>query len=255
MDGKRVIWADRDIGANSPQDAGYYIAWGAPEIAYTNFTNGNFTFYTSRPESYGGSGWGSTATYQAFNKNCAPYCDGNIFTKYNKTDNKKALEPEDDIVVRNWRNGWTTPTLAQCQALAAQCVWVVNKSGSNILGHYIYKAKDESHKGYIKNGNGSNNKWDSSNRHYTSFGRDISNQYDPSVDICIYLPYVKPAAGSNNTGNYNYSLYWTATIHSADEGAYGMIINATCANIGSPQTPDSGREFGGMVRPVFVVSE
>lgn len=101
-----TLWATCNIGADSPEDYGYYFAWGEtqPKSDYS---------------------WG---TYQ--------YCNGsaNTLTKYctnasygynGFTDNLTVLEASDDAATAQWGSGWRMPTQAEWQELLSNTtnVW------------------------------------------------------------------------------------------------------------------------------------
>ena len=96
-----TLWADRNIGANSPEGYGDYFAWGetSPKSVYD---------------------W---STYK--------YCKGsyNTLTKYNNTsicgtvDNKTVLEAVDDAATANWGSNWRMPTHAEQEELNNKCTW------------------------------------------------------------------------------------------------------------------------------------
>ena len=76
-----LLWAEKNVGADSETDYGNSYAWG--EIA-TKSGNAWDTYK-----------YGDSAT---------------DITKYNSTDNKSILEAEDDAATRNWGNGCRMPT-------------------------------------------------------------------------------------------------------------------------------------------------
>ena len=96
-----TLWADRNIGANSPEGYGDYFAWGEtrPKLFYD---------------------W---STYK--------YCDGsyNVMTKYctdsskGKVDNKTVLDPSDDAATANWCAAWRMPTHEEQVELNEKCTW------------------------------------------------------------------------------------------------------------------------------------
>ena len=84
-----TLWATCNVGANSPEEYGYYYAWGE----------------TMHKETYNWS------TYK--------WCNGseNTLTKYYTGDNKKQLEPNDDVANINWGSGWFIPSIDQLKEL------------------------------------------------------------------------------------------------------------------------------------------
>ena len=86
-------WATCNVGANSPEEYGYYFAWGEvePKITY----NGD--------------------TYK--------YYDGSNLTKYTGNDSRTVLDPEDDAATANWGGEWRMPTKAEQDELLNSCTW------------------------------------------------------------------------------------------------------------------------------------
>ena len=100
-------WAKKNLGATNAWDRGDYYAWGETE--------------TKAEEYY----W---TTYK--------YCNGtdNTLTKYNydascgTVDNKKVLEPSDDVATITLGNDYSIPTIAEWDELSNQCYWVWTKN-------------------------------------------------------------------------------------------------------------------------------
>lgn len=92
-----LLWATCNIGADSPEDYGYYFAWGE----------------TTTKIDY------STDTYK--------WCDGSSYTKYvtdpkyGTVDNKTVLEPEDDAAHVRWGGGWRMPSETEFSELLGKC--------------------------------------------------------------------------------------------------------------------------------------
>lgn len=103
-----TLWATCNIGASSPEDYGYYFAWGetAPKSNYA---------------------W---STYK--------YGNGSNFTKYNSTDKLTQLKLEDDAAYVILGKDWRMPTHAEELELAKECSWesvtINGTSGYKITG-------------------------------------------------------------------------------------------------------------------------
>ena len=93
--GLSVKWASCNVGAAVPEEYGDYFAWGE----------------TSSKTDY------SWSTYK--------WCNGDDdnMTKYNDTDNKKTLEPEDDAATINMDDSWRIPSLTEWRELLNNCSW------------------------------------------------------------------------------------------------------------------------------------
>ncbi len=118
--GLSVKWATCNVGAESADDAGYYFSWGetSPKDIYDSTTDK----YCSCPD-------GDSYCYNESH-----------YTKYNSTDGKTVLAPEDDAATVNWGSGFRMPTQGEFQELIYECTWTW----------------DSSHKGYLvasSNGN------------------------------------------------------------------------------------------------------
>ena len=123
--GLSVLWADRNLGASSPEGVGDYYCWGEVE------TKSEY----------------SVSTYK--------WCGGGQsgakgFTKYNGSevwgpvvDNKTRLEPADDAATVALGAPWRIATKAEWQELIDHCDWEMNeefvyKVTSRITGASIY---------------------------------------------------------------------------------------------------------------------
>ena len=88
-----TLWATTNVGAENPEDDGYYFAWGE----------------TEPKKDY------SETTYK--------YIQNDKYTKYNtkstwgEVDNKTELDPEDDAATVNWGDEWKMPTSEQVSEL------------------------------------------------------------------------------------------------------------------------------------------
>lgn len=94
-----TLWAATNIGANSPEQSGDYIAWG--EVAPKSTYNWNNYRYCN-------------GTYNSLTK----YCDD---SNYGTVDNKEELDYEDDAAYYNWGPDWCLPSDAQQVELIVYC--------------------------------------------------------------------------------------------------------------------------------------
>ena len=97
-----TLWATCNVGANSPEEAGDYFAWGEtePKESYTWETYKWF---------YDRNGWPCCTKY------CTNELDGTV-------DNKTELDPEDDAASVNWGPSWRMPSQRQIFELCDQCI-------------------------------------------------------------------------------------------------------------------------------------
>ena len=96
-----TLWADRNVGADSPEAYGDYFAWGETEPKSTY-------------------NW---ITYK--------WCNGSIDTQtkyctkssYGTVDGKTVLDLEDDAAYVNMGSEWRMPTYAELEELKTKCTW------------------------------------------------------------------------------------------------------------------------------------
>lgn len=97
-----LLWAECNVGAATPEDAGYYYAWGETEPK-DNYTYGNYKF----------KGW----------------------TKYNVSDTKVTLEAADDVATVKWGKRCHIPTVTEMEELYRNCAWTW--TDSNGVGYMV----------------------------------------------------------------------------------------------------------------------
>lgn len=90
-----TLWATCNLGANNPEDYGFYYAWGE--------TNTKSTFE-----------WGNYALANGSNKQLTKYNDDSYF---GVVDGKEELELVDDAAYANWGSDWCMPTSKQIKEL------------------------------------------------------------------------------------------------------------------------------------------
>ena len=102
--GLSVKWATFNVGATSPEEYGDYFAWGEVEPK---------TIYD----------W-STYKYGTAGNQLTKYCDDSYCGKDGFVDNKRVLNPEDDVATMNWGSSWRIPTKAEQDELCNNCTWI-----------------------------------------------------------------------------------------------------------------------------------
>lgn len=108
--GLSVKWATRNLGASSPEEYGNYYAWAETEPRTGDTWNYNF--------------------------NTTPYYKNGKFTKYNSSDHKIVLDPEDDAATVALGSTWRMPTKAELDELISNCEWEWT-SMNNVNGYKI----------------------------------------------------------------------------------------------------------------------
>ncbi len=114
-----LLWAETNVGAAISADDGEYFAWGETEAK---------SYYDWNTYKYG--------------------TDYDNLTKYNSSDGKTTLEPEDDAAYVNWGDSCRMPTGAEFGELLSSdnCTWTwtskANSSGSSIDGYKVTSVKN-----------------------------------------------------------------------------------------------------------------
>lgn len=95
-----LYWAIKNVGANDEHDIGLYFQWGD--------TQGYTADQVGEGDGQKYFGW---KDYKYSNE------DGSVMTKYNETDGKTVLDPEDDAATVNMGSSWRMPTKDDFDAL------------------------------------------------------------------------------------------------------------------------------------------
>lgn len=110
-----TLWATKNVGANTPEDYGYYFAWGET---------------TSKSE----YNWSTMKYWQSGTSSIDVK-----FSKYNKSDNKSILDLSDDVANVSWGGSWRMPTNIEWVELINSCTWKwTTQNGKN---GFIVKSK------------------------------------------------------------------------------------------------------------------
>ena len=113
------LWADRNIGAATPEDAGLYFQWG------------DIQGYTAKQI---GNGEGQKAFSWADYKFSIDGSSTNL-SKYNASDSKTVLDPEDDAAHVNMGGNWRMPTFKEYKELCFNTeIYLVPTEGEEIQG-------------------------------------------------------------------------------------------------------------------------
>ncbi|MEE0871351.1 MAG: hypothetical protein U0L52_08320, partial [Bacteroidaceae bacterium] len=105
-------WADRNVGADSPEDYGDYFAWGEtePKETYSLITY-KWYFYSDE------------------NRYFTKYCTDSFL---GIVDNNTVLDLEDDAAYKNMGEEWRMPTEEELGELNRECTWEwIIKNGIN----------------------------------------------------------------------------------------------------------------------------
>ena len=93
-----TLWATCNVGANSPEEYGYYFAWGETEPKDTY-------------------NWSTYKWCNGSSNTMTKYCTHSEYGYNGFTDGKTELDPEDDAATKNWGSGWRMPSVNQTQEL------------------------------------------------------------------------------------------------------------------------------------------
>ena len=105
-----TLWADRNVGADSPESYGDYFAWGE----------------TTTKDTYD---WSTYKWCQGSETTLTKYCNSG---SYGTVDNKTPLDLEDDAAYVNMGEEWRMPTQAEQEELISECTWTwTTQNGTN----------------------------------------------------------------------------------------------------------------------------
>jgi hypothetical protein len=96
-----TLWADRNVGADSPEASGNYFAWGDVST-------------TASP------GWTDYKWCEGSDITMTKYCTDD---RFGTVDNKTVLELEDDAAYINMGMNWCMPTEKEYSELISECTW------------------------------------------------------------------------------------------------------------------------------------
>ena len=121
-----TLWADRNVGAEAPEEYGDYFAWGE----------------TDPKSQYSWSTYKYGTAYKALTK----YCFESSYGKDGYTDSYTELLHVDDAASVNWGGNWRMPSKEQIEELYNNTdnTWVSNFEGTGVSGRKFTNKKDSS---------------------------------------------------------------------------------------------------------------
>ena len=121
VNGKNIKWASFNVGASSPEEYGFYYAWGETEPK-DNYSWSTYKFRTSG-DSY------SNVKFSKYNTS----------SSYGPVDNKTVLESSDDVASVKLGGKWRMPTDAEWTELRTKCTWTwtTNYNGTGVKGQIV----------------------------------------------------------------------------------------------------------------------
>ena len=121
-----TLWATCNIGADNPQDAGLFFAWG-DTVGHGSDPSDGYLF------SWDNYKWCVVVDYFShFTKYCTESSCGND----GFADGKYELDPEDDAAYINWGSEWRTPSKEQFDELKNECTWTLKTIG-DVKGYEV----------------------------------------------------------------------------------------------------------------------
>ena len=109
-----TLWADRNVGAESPETYGDYFAWGETE-----------------PKDY--YDWSTYKWCNGSSTTQTKYCTN---SSYGTVDNKTTLDLEDDAAYVNMGSEWRMPTCEELDELKTKCTWTW-KTQNGVNGYRV----------------------------------------------------------------------------------------------------------------------
>ena len=106
-------WATTNVGAESPEDYGYYFWWG-DTVGYTNTGNGWISVKDGTGISFSANDHTAASTY---GKDLASLQGEGWITA------DGVLAPEHDAAHVHWGGGWRMPTQQELDTLVYMCIW------------------------------------------------------------------------------------------------------------------------------------
>ena len=111
-----TLWATTNVGAATPEECGYYFAWGETE------QKDDYDWDTYQ--------WSNGTRYNVLTK----YCNKSNYGYNGFVDNLTELEPEDDAATANWGGAWRMPTIEEVKNLLDNCTWEWQAAGNTTFG-------------------------------------------------------------------------------------------------------------------------
>ncbi len=128
-----TLWANMNIGAESPEDFGDYFAWGETKPYYAEGHSQDDPCSNWNEDKSAGYSWNSYQWYNGSNDSMIKYCID---------DNKTILDLEDDAANANWGEDWRMPTREELDELNRFCTWTWTITKSGVLGHIVTSKKN-----------------------------------------------------------------------------------------------------------------
>ncbi|MBQ3804692.1 MAG: hypothetical protein II844_02650 [Prevotella sp.] len=146
INGKKILFATRNLGAEREYDYGDYYAWGATEPWCIGYDQDGIDVTASNATAYVTKHWKDGKSDGYIETNAPFYSSGTgsdaIYTKY--TAGGDVLAAEDDAASVQWGADWRMPTYEEMLALVENTTYVETDDykGTGISGH-IFTGKGD----------------------------------------------------------------------------------------------------------------
>ena len=209
-----LLWAKKNIGAETEEDAGLYFQWG-DTVGYTADQVGE----GEGKKYFGWDDYKFSVDGSSTN-----------FSKYNETDGKTVLDLEDDAAHVNMGGNWRMPTTDDFVELFNNTdIYIVKRNGEEIKG--VLKVTD-----YVASVN-----WGD------TIANSVGVKFYKKNDRSIYL--FTPITGKLHTGDLvssSVGALYSSTLYTTIKGVYIYTFNS----IGAFVTGNNYRHIGYNIRGV-----
>lgn len=113
-----TLWANRNIGANTPEEKGNFFAWGETEPKHIYSMKTYKYEYISKVNDDHRVSEGYIKYWKPFRR---------LKKEVYEWDNKVILDPEDDVATVKWGTDWCMPTREELKELGDFCIWEKTK--------------------------------------------------------------------------------------------------------------------------------
>ena len=223
--GKRLLWASYNLGAESPDENGLFFEWGQT-TGYLQTDAANrwpfavwnpaYAVYYVEQGAYSYDQGSTPIYYQKYSKYVTTAAQENYWGGQGDADNLTTLLPEDDAATVNWGSPWRMPTATEYGRLISACD--------------ITQISD--YEPVWQEGNG-----------LLFVSRTTGNS--------LYFKAVGYATNGGIATHNEFVRYWTSSlVEYAPDNAYGLKVNFTKEGNGVNRTGTDYRYYGFPVRAV-----
>lgn len=211
--GLSVKWATCNVGAESPEQSGFFLAWGdvKPQTVNFDFSWASYSFCV-----------------ESANRLLKYNTDPNYANDNNPdlVDGKLTLDPADDAAYQHWGAGWRMPSDAELTELRTNCKFVwANVNGRN---------------GYQVIGPNGNSIFIPASGFYVDGNIAMENR-----NGCIWSSSLSP---STPTHAYEFTFYNGSQIRGSVDRFYGENVRPV-VNTSAPSSGDTNPPSGGDDNP------